>query len=158
VALIGKFIQVVGNLLQIRYNSIANYIVPGQEFYPPGFDSKPIPGDILLVESVMSRNNQYVIGCKKLPEENIALPGEARMFSRGDTKAEVYCDNEGVVRLNGNSYSFLLFEFFSAHFTVLINAFNDHVHIASGSPTSTPTVPVSIDISDSKTTTVKTDG
>lgn len=66
----------------------------------------------------------------------------------------------GNIELNGNNKSFVTYTELDSALTGLKNQLNAHVHTsaAPGSPTSVPTVPMTLDISASKTQTIKTGG
>ena len=66
----------------------------------------------------------------------------------------------GKIKLNGDSKQFVTWTELNGALQDLITAINGHVHTsaASGSPTTSPTVPMTLDISNAKTTPVVTGG
>lgn len=67
---------------------------------------------------------------------------------------------KGKVKLNGDSKQFVTWAELNTALTTFLTALNGHVHTsaASGSPTSSPVTPMTLDISSAKTTTVVTGG
>lgn len=67
---------------------------------------------------------------------------------------------KGKVKLNGDSKQFVTWAELNQALTTFLTALNGHVHTsaASGSPTSSPVTPMTLDISSAKTTTVVTGG
>lgn len=68
--------------------------------------------------------------------------------------------NPDGIELNGNSKTFVTHAELDTALQTFITALNLHVHTSAtaGSPTSAPTAPMSLDITNAKTTTVKTGG
>jgi hypothetical protein len=66
----------------------------------------------------------------------------------------------GKIKLNGDSKQFVTWAELNQALTTFLTALNGHVHTSavSGSPTSSPVTPMTLDISSAKTTTVVTGG
>lgn len=75
-------------------------------------------------------------------------------------KGTMKVDTQQKIELNGNSKQFVTWAELNQALSNFMTALNSHVHTsaASGSPTTGPTVPMSLDISAAKTTTVVTGG
>lgn len=74
-------------------------------------------------------------------------------------KSTIEIDDSGVIKLNGESKNFVTHAELDAALQTFITSLNTHTHpTAATGPPSPPTVPLSIDITASKTLTVKTGG
>lgn len=67
-------------------------------------------------------------------------------------------NTKGKIKLNGDSKQFVTWAELNSALTTFMTALNSHTHGVSGASTSTPTVPMTLDISSAKTTTVVTGG
>jgi len=81
------------------------------ESMPFGIDSNPIE-NMIAIHSTTSNNAESVI-IGYINKNQIADIGESRMYSldaNGVLKAFVYCKNDGILLLNGDSYSGVRYE------------------------------------------------
>jgi len=81
------------------------------ESMPFGIDSNPI-ADMIAIHSTTSNNAESVI-IGYINKNQIAGVGESRLYSlnaNGVLKAFVYCKNDGILLLNGDTYSGVRYE------------------------------------------------
>lgn len=67
-------------------------------------------------------------------------------------------NTKGKIKLNGDSKQFVTWAELNSALTSFMTALNSHTHSVAGSSTLAPTVPMTLDISSAKTTTVVTGG
>ena len=169
----------IGEVTQVNKDSIMVDTGGGTSFecdlfLAPGEDSKPIVGDRV---AVMPVNGERL--AVAYYDSNIGLceSGEKRIYSRdadNNIKGEVFLKKDGSINvtgeninLNGNDKRFVTHAELDAALQLFMTALNTHTHLVAALPsappvlpipTLIPTVPLSIDISASKTLTVKTGG
>jgi hypothetical protein len=149
-------------------------------------ESVPLPGDYVTLVKVPGKESYVAVGV--LPILDNADEGEKKIFSRdsgGNVKAKIYLDKTGKltidtdsdidingggtitidgttnIELNGNSKSFVTYTELNMALQLLVTALNSHTHTgvqAGGSSTGTPGSPMTLDISSSETSTIKTGG
>jgi len=81
------------------------------ESMPFGIDSNPIE-NMIAIHSTTSNNAESVI-IGYINKNQIAEIGESRLYSldaNGALKAFIYCKNDGILLLNGDSYSGVRYE------------------------------------------------
>lgn len=122
-----------------------------------GIDSNAPDGTPLI--SIRTQKGTYVIGALIGFKE--AKDGEFHLFSTDENgrseKARLKLTNNGNIELNGNQYSATRFEELEKAFNQLKQDFNTHIHTsgATGSPSTTPTIPSTANISNAKSENVK---
>lgn len=145
-ARIGKVKAFNGGNTDVSYNDNLPYRRQGKFLNPPGLDSKPMIGDKVVSVELGDRDNKILFGCQN---ESKAEEGETRLFAKASA-AEVYLDNDGKVRINGDSKSFMTYEQFAENWDLLME------YLEANLPSPPP--PDVMDISACQTLTVKTDG
>lgn len=133
--------------------------------FAPGIEINPADGEFLVINRIKDSDSFMVtIGGVN---QNIAPTtdrGERLIYSvsaDGKTKkASALFKNDGTLELNGNSKKLVTHAELNTAIQTFITALNLHVHTsaAAGSPTTPPVTSLSMDISSSATTTLKTGG
>lgn len=133
-------------------------------YHPPGVVSGPTQNDIAVLVPIGNGGHRVVIGFENYDLVVAVDEGQTRIFSTDpggtEIKAEIKLQTDGTIEMNGNSKSFVTHAELDTALQSFITALNSHVHTSapSGSPTTPPVAPMSIDISLAETTTIKTGG
>jgi hypothetical protein len=153
-------------------------------YNPSGDFSVPLPDDFVTLIKIDGTGNYIAIG--NLNNETGIDKGEKKIYSRdanGGVKSSIYLDKTGKltidtdseidingggtvtingttnIELNGNTKSFVTYTELNTAINLFLGLIMGHVHTGNmGAPTSTPTSPITFDISASETQTVKTGG
>jgi len=95
----------------LKFLGIGGSASTASESMPFGIDSNPI-ADMIAIHSTTSNNAESVI-IGYINKNQIAEVGESRLYSldaNGALKAFVYCKNDGILLLNGDTYSGVRYE------------------------------------------------
>lgn len=131
-------------------------------YHPPGISSSPTVGD--AVATINLGGYRIGIVTHNYRVELDTETGATTIYSTnaaGDTiQSRIDLDVAGNIDLNGNGKTFVTHAELDSALQSFITALNSHVHTSggSGSPTSSPVTPLSVDISAATTTTIRTDG
>jgi len=95
----------------LKFLGVGGSASTASESMPFGIDSNPI-ADMIAIHSTTSNNAESVI-IGYINKNQIAEIGESRLYSldaNGVLKAFIYCKNDGILLLNGDSYSGVRYE------------------------------------------------
>ena len=124
-----------------------------------GVDSKPQKGAKVVLLSLREKAHKIMVGVKRLLTQQIAKPGETRLYSAFGS--QVYLNEDGeivietasgaimtmkddaTIEINGSAKSAMTFEDFESVWNAYIIKYEAHVHLdpVSGS-TGAPTIPL----------------
>lgn len=131
-------------------------------YQQPGLASGPTPGD--QVATINLGGYRVGVATQNYKVEVDVAAGTTTIYSTdadGETlQSTIVLTADGEIHVNGETKTFVTHAELDASLQTFITALNAHVHTSggSGSPTSSPVTPMSVDISTAETTTVKTGG
>ena len=128
---------IAGNMTRPRYRSRTSAITGST------------PGSYTGVEKNVLFDDGTTVIVYDDESKELSITGPAKILVTGD-----------AIELNGDSKKFVTHAELSTELQAFINTLMLHVHTSSapGSPTTPPTSPITLDISNSATTTIKTGG
>lgn len=132
-------------------------------YHPPGVISAPTKED-RIVEALIGSGKRVSISSHNYRIEIEVSAGETKIYSTNsdgsEVKSLIELDTDGNIKLNGDDKSFVTFAELDTALQNMISLIMAHVHTSAspGSPTTTPTSSISVDISAAETTTIKTGG
>lgn len=132
-------------------------------YHSPGISSMPTEND-RVISVPIGTASRVIIAAHNYRIEVEPSSGETIIYStNGDgsvVKSTIKLDNDGNIDLNGDGKKFVTHAELDTALQTFITALNLHVHAtvtSLGTPTP-PATPMSLDISASETTTIRTDG
>ena len=151
-----------GKSLIIKTLAAGNQERETELYNVPGIASGPTPNDI-AVEVPSGTSGRIAVATQNYRLEIEVTPGQTKVYSTstdGATlKSTIILDVDGNISLNGDTKKFVTHAELDTALQLFITSLNAHVHPdpSSGS-TGTPVPPMTLDISASETTTIKTGG
>lgn len=85
---------------KVKSNPGGGYNLTSEHMAPAGDDSHPLPGDYVITTKVQRTGGEAVVGYADPNNEQTALPGGKRIYSRdeaGNKVAEVWLMNDGTI-------------------------------------------------------------
>jgi hypothetical protein len=131
-------------------------------WHSPGIASGPTPEDI-SVSVPSGTNGRIAVATQNYRLEVQVTAGQTKIYSTsadGSTlKGIIILNVDGSISLNGDSKTFVTHAELNTALQTFITALNPHVHLdPSSGTTGSPVTPLSLDITASATTTIKTGG
>ena len=132
-------------------------------YHPPGISSAPTKEDSIIDAQIGSGKRVSIVSHNYRIEVEV-IDGQTKIYSTNadgsEIKSLIFLDNDGNIELNGNDKTFVTFAELDTALQNMISLIMAHVHTSAspGSPTTTPTASISVDISVAETTTIKTGG
>lgn len=154
----------IGKTVVTSANGLGGQGIKAESYSPAGLVSRPPIESRGIFIPIAGRRYGVFIGFMNYNLPDVVLKdGETLLYSttQGGSafKSKVYLDDQGRINLNGDTKYFVTHAELDTALQAFKNALNTHTHpTAATGPPSPPTVPLTLDISAAKTTTIRTGG